>query len=197
MQSETVAYMFGGLKFHDAALAIAIMAFYQIHQTYGVLSGAVFMASGQTALYSKIGIITMLIGIPICYFMIAPANKLGLHAGATGLAIKMVIVQCIGVNVQLFFNCRFLKLNFWRYVGHQIICVLNFLLFSAFATYVVNNIFILINNVIIKFLLSGIIYTAMVLVSLYFMPILFGLNRMDITSMRQLVFNKIWSKVDE
>lgn len=191
MQAESVAYMFGGAKFHDASSAIAIMAFYQIHQTYGMLSGAVFMASGQTELYSKIGIIFMLIGIPIGYYLIAPENRMGLNAGATGLAIKMVIVQFLGVNVHLYFNCRFLKLNFWRYVGHQILSVFLFLAFSAFVLIVIGKVSILQNKIILRFLLSGTLYSSMVLGLLYFKPLLFGLDREDVSSITQLLLNKI------
>ena len=191
IQAESVAYMFGGAKFHDASSAIAIMAFSQIHQTYGMLSGAVFLASGRTELYSKIGIIFMLLGIPIGYFLIAPENKMGLNAGATGLAIKMVIVQCLGVNVHLYFNCRFLKLNFWRYIGHQILSVFLFLAFSAFVMIVIDKVSMLQNKIIIKFLLSGMLYSSMVLGLLCFKPLLFGLDREDISSITRLLLNKI------
>ena len=50
MQAENVAYIFGGAKFHDAALAIAIMSLYPIHQTYGQLGSSVFYATAQTRL---------------------------------------------------------------------------------------------------------------------------------------------------
>ena len=191
MQAESVAYMFGGAKFHDASSAIAIMAFYQIHQTYGMLSGAVFMASGQTELYSKIGIIFMLLGIPVSYFLIAPENRMGLNAGATGLAIKMVIVQFLCVNMHLYFNCRFLKLNFGRYICHQILSVFLFLALSGFVMIVIGKVSLLQNKIIIKFLLSGMLYSSMVLGLLYYKPLIFGLDREDISSITQLLFNKI------
>ena len=191
MQSESVAYMFGGAEFHGAALAIAVMAFYQIHQTYGMMSGAVFMASGQTELYSKIGIIFMLIGIPISYFLIAPESKMGLNAGATGLAIKMVVVQFLGVNVHLYFNCRFLKLNFWRYMGHQVLSVFLLLVFSALASHAVDMSSIHRNSMIIRFLLSGMLYSTMVLGLLYYFPLLFGLERKDISSALRSVADNI------
>jgi len=191
VQAESVAYIFGGVEFRDAGLAIAIMAFFQIHQTYGVLSGAVYMASGQTALYSRIGIASTLIGIPIGYFLLAPTPNMGLHAGAAGLAIKMVIVQAVGVNVHLYFNCRFLKLNFWRYVGHQVVSVLFFLFLSALATVAVNKALAFVQSVIVKLVVAGILYTCMVVVLLYFLPIVLGLRRKEILSMTQLVLKKI------
>jgi O-antigen/teichoic acid export membrane protein len=123
VQADKVTFIMGGGKFQHAALAVMIMAFYPIHQTYGQLSGSVFYATGQTALYRNIGITFMLIGLPVTYFLIAPPEKFGLDAGATGLAVKMVALQFIAVNVQLYFNARLLGLRFWRYVGHQIVSV--------------------------------------------------------------------------
>lgn len=123
IQADKVIYIMGGHQYSGAIWPLIIMAFYPIHQTYGQLNSVVCMAAGQTGLYSNIGIIVMLIGIPVAYFLIAPENKMGLNAGATGLAIKMIVMQIIGVNVQLYFNCQLLKLNFWRYVRHQIFSV--------------------------------------------------------------------------
>lgn len=99
--ANKVSFIMGGGKFQHAALAVMIMAFYPIHQTYGQLSGSVFYATGQTALYRNIGVVFMLIGLPITYFLIAPGHMLGLNAGATGLAVKMVALQFVAVNVQL------------------------------------------------------------------------------------------------
>jgi hypothetical protein len=132
----------------------------------------------------------MLLGIPVSYFLIAPENRMGLNAGATGLAIKMVIVQILGVNVHLYFNCRFLNLNFWRYVGHQILSVFLFLAFSAFVTFVIGKVSVLQNQIIFRFILSGMLYSSMVLGLLYYKPLLFGLHREDISSITQLLLKK-------
>ena len=120
LQARNVIYIMGGSNFDDAVKPVAIMAFYPIYQTYGQLSGSVFYATGQTSLYRNIGVLFMLIGLPVTYFFIAPVDKFGLNLGSTGLAVKMVLLQVIGVNVQLYFNAKFLKLSFWKYVGHQV-----------------------------------------------------------------------------
>lgn len=191
IQADKVIHIMGGHQYSGALWSLIIMAFYPIHQTYGQLNSVVCMAADQTALYSKIAVVFMLIGIPVGYFLIAPEAKMGLNAGATGLAIKMVIMQIIGVNVQLYFNCRLLKLNFWRYVGHQILSVFLFLVFSAFAMLVVDKIFIVHDKIIIRFLLSGMIYSSIIIGLFYFKPHLFGLDKKDITSMIKLVLQKV------
>ena len=119
MQADKVIYIFGGSKYKEASIAVAIMAFFPIHQTYGQLSGSVFYATGQTSLYRNIGVTSMLIGLPVTYFLIAPGDKWGINAGATGLAIKMVLLQFIAINVQLYFNSKYLKFSFKRYSSQR------------------------------------------------------------------------------
>jgi O-antigen/teichoic acid export membrane protein len=186
MQAENVAYIFGGSKFSDAAFAIAVMAFYPIHQTYGQLSGAVFYATGQTRLYRNTGLIFWIIGLPLTYFLLAPADMMGLNAGSTGLAIKMVLIQFIGVNVNLYFISKFLKLSFWKYFMHQIVCAGCLLLLVFFSLKAVDYLHIS-TNVLTAFLLNGIIYTISVACFTYFVPALFGLTRKDIHSLFQLL----------
>ncbi len=194
MQADKVIYIFGGNKYKEAAMAVTIMAFYPIHQTYGQLSGSVFYATGQTGLYRNIGIIFMLIGLPVTYFLIASREQWGLNAGATGLAIKMVLLQLIAVNVQLYFNSKLLKLSFWKYLGHQILCVVCFLSIAAVTTFLVDGIVGLRENIIVSFLIAGILYTLMNIVLVYCIPIIAGLGRQDIRFLIQVITNKLGIK---
>ncbi|MCG6537244.1 MAG: lipopolysaccharide biosynthesis protein, partial [Syntrophales bacterium LBB04] len=72
-------------------------------------------------MYRNIGIFFMVIGLPVTYFLIAPRDKMGISTGAIGLSIKMVALNVIWANVQLYFNAKLLRLKFWRYVTHQVI----------------------------------------------------------------------------
>jgi O-antigen/teichoic acid export membrane protein len=186
MQAKNVAYIIGGAKFLDASLSIAIMAFYPIHQTYGQLSASVLLATAQTGLYRNIGIAFMIIGLPITYFLIAPVDMMGLNTGSMGLAIKMVLIQFIAVNVQLYFNSKYLKFSFLKYFAHQIVCVGCLLLLVWLSLKVVDYLQIS-SNIVINFLLNGIIYSISVAGLTYFLPSLFGLTRKDIRSFFQLV----------
>jgi len=179
VQAKTVTYIIGGDKFQLAMTPVMIMAFYPIHQTYGQLSGSVFYATGQTKLYRNIGTVFMLVSLPVAYFFIAPPDKFGLGAGATGLALEMVVLQFVAVNVQLFYNSRFLKLKFHRYVGHQIFVVLWFFL-CALAASLCRSLFEDGLRDVLSFLVDGIIYTFLVIVSTLAQPKLFGLYRKDI-----------------
>ncbi len=187
IQADKVVYILGGKSYGAAVVAVTIMAFYPLHQTYGQLSGSVFYATGQTKLYRNIGVIFMLIGLPVTYFLIAPTEKMGLNAGATGLAIKMVALQFIWVNTQLYFNARLLNLSFKRYLGHQIFSVGCLLTIAYIATFSIDQIIGLNQNIIFGFILAGIVYTLLVAGIVYYLPVVFGLKRQDIQSVVRLI----------
>jgi O-antigen/teichoic acid export membrane protein len=180
VQADKVIHIMGGKNFSGALMAVSIMAFYPIYQTYGQLSGSVFYATGQTTLYRNIGIIFILGGLPLTYFLIAPGNHLGLHAGATGLAIKMIIIQVVGVNVQLYFNAKFLGLRFWRYVGHQFASAGCLLLLALASRFSVESLSLVHQGSIFNFLLAGVLYSLMVAILVYSQPLFFGITRDDI-----------------
>lgn len=195
LQADKVIYILGGSNYSGALLPVMIMAFYPIHQTYGQLSGAIFYATGQTALYRNIGILFMVAGLPITYVLIAPTQNMGLNAGAAGLALKMVVIQFVGVNVQLYFNARFLKLPFYRYLGHQVISVGSLLLVAAFASTIVSILPFFYGSMIMSFIAAGILYTLLVIGLVYCLPMLFGLRRNDIQSAMEYIQNKLTPSV--
>ena len=193
VQAENVAYILGGAKFHDAVCAIAIMAFYPIFQTYGQLSGSVFYATGKTGLYSKLGIIFKIIGLPVTYFLIAPVDMMGLNAGSTGLAIKMVLIQFVAVNVLLYFSARLLQLPFVKYLGQQFLCLGSLITAAWIARLSVNTVTGIEGKIIINFVLSGMLYTAIVIGFLYLQPLIFGFKKEDKNVLLKVLLNKLRS----
>ncbi|MBM3591025.1 MAG: hypothetical protein FJX30_06645, partial [Alphaproteobacteria bacterium] len=125
--AETFTYLFGGDSFKGAALPIALMFLYPIHQTYGQLSGSLFFATGKTRQYRNIGICVMPISILLTWFLIGSNLYLGLGLGAIGLALKTLLLQFITVNVQVFYNLKYLALSFWKYLFHQIYVLITLL----------------------------------------------------------------------
>jgi len=172
-----ITIIMGGGKYQQATTAVAIMALYPIHQTYGQLSNSVFHATGQTKLYRNVGIIFSLISLPLTYFLIAPKELLGLNAGANGLAIKMVVVNFLIVNVLLYYNARLLKLSFLWYLGHQIISVLVLSTIAVFSSFFVRSLSGISENVLITFILSGIVYAVICFLFVYAYPSIVGMDR--------------------
>lgn len=187
VQASNVIQIMGGKNFKGAIVPVTIMSFYPILQTYGQLSGAVFYATGQTAIYRNIGIVFLLIGIPLTYFFIAPRNWMGLDAGASGLAAKILLVQLIGINVQLFFNARLLRLGFWRYVMHQFGVAVLLVTIALIAKFTVDLLPYVYNEALFNFTVSGVIYTIIVIVLLLTKPVLFGLNQEDCKSIKLIL----------
>jgi O-antigen/teichoic acid export membrane protein len=182
VQAEKLTHIFAGGKFAGATVPVMIMSFYPIHQTYGQLSGSLLLATNQTKLVRNIGIFFAVLGLPLAYLMVAPTDKMGLNAGAIGLAIKFVIIQFIAVNVQLFFVTRMLKLNFIRYLGHQIFSIACLMTIALFSKIIINVFTGLKDLVIVGFLISGLLYSILVMVLVYFKPIVIGFNKDDVKS---------------
>jgi O-antigen/teichoic acid export membrane protein len=183
VQAAKLTYIFGGHSFADAAIPVMIMALYPIHQTYGQLSGSIFYATGQTALYRNIGMIYYALSLPMAYFFLAPTENYGLNAGAVGLAVKFLIVNFILVNVQLYFNARYLNLKFIKYVGHQIVCVVCLIGLAFLTRFFFDGFLGLQNSIWVSFIASGVFYTVLVAGMIYLFPIIAGLKSDDVRKM--------------
>lgn len=180
VNAAKITYIIGGSQYADATTPVMIMALYPIYQTYGQLSGSVFYATGQTKLYSNIGIFFMVMSLPIVYFVLAPAELMGLNAGATGLAIKLVFFAFLSVNVQLYYNARSMKLRFFNYFAHQLICLGCLISIALLSKLVIDNLTALSSNIIASFIVCGILYTVSVLILVWFFPVIFSLRKNDI-----------------
>lgn len=158
---------FGGAAFIKGVLPIAIMLFYPIHQTYGQLSGSLFYSTGQTKLYRNIGMFMMPIGVIGTWVALAPISNFGLQLGAFGLALKTIIIQFIAVNIQLYFNTKYLGLSFVKFFWHQVYVLLVLLIFAYLSKLCLS---FLINSEILSFALSSIIYMIFILIFIYIFP---------------------------
>ena len=194
VEAKTIISIFGGSQYENAIIPMSIMAFYPIHQTYGQLSSSVFYASGQTRIYSDINIVCMILGFPLAYFTMAPESLLGFNLGATGLAIKFVVVQFIAVNVCLYYNSKYLKLNFLKYLAHQFVIVILLFSIALVAKYLANYMSLFLENDIFKFLISGILYCTFICITIFILPIAFGIYRRDINKIKTSLKNIINKK---
>ena len=91
----------------------------------------------------------------------------GLDLGATGLAIKFLIIQFLGVTIGLYFNTKYLKLSFLKFMGHKILVVIILSFLAYFINYFISLLF---SNVYIQFLLSGIMYFITTIILIYLYP---------------------------
>jgi O-antigen/teichoic acid export membrane protein len=177
VQARKVTLLVGGNDFQAAAVPISIMALYPLHQTYGQLNGTFLLAVGQTRLYRNIGLGMMVVDLLLTFWLIAPIPLHGLGLGAAGLAIKMVIVQVIGVNLQLWFICRFLRLRYMYFLFHQVYSVL---LLVTIAWLSVGAVDLVIKNTLLAFVSSGMIYVLGCAGLVLLLPQLIALSRAEL-----------------
>lgn len=137
-QSANIVAIIGGNRYRDAVIPVAILAMYPIHQAFGNLSAALLIATGRTKLYAKLSIIMMIGSLPVTYLLVAPNHYWlpGFGFGATGLAIKMVLMQIVGTNVQLYFNAKMLEIPFSKWAVFQIKAVGSIFVAALFSTWV-------------------------------------------------------------
>jgi O-antigen/teichoic acid export membrane protein len=176
VQARAVSLIFGGSDYAAASLAVGIMAFYPIHQTYGQLSGSLFLARGETRLYRNISIGASLAGIPVIFWLLAPSSLFGLELGAMGVAIKMVVIQFIAVNVQLWYNIQLLHLSFWKFLWHQMYVVALFFGLALAISTLINPVF---QHPLPGFLLSGALYTLSCIGLAFAVPSVFSATHED------------------
>lgn len=190
VQADKVIAIIGGNAYSGALLPVMLMSLYPIHQTYGQLSGSVFYATGQTRLYRNIGVFFMLIGVPLTYLFIAPPKWFGFGLGSTGLALKMILQQFLGVNVQLYFNAKFLGLSFMFFLKHQILSIGMFVFTALLSSAVVSQVVFLKEILLVNFVSSGILYSLLVLLMFLKFPEIFGLNVQDVEKTKILVLKR-------
>lgn len=77
-------------------MCLALLLVYPAHQALGQISGAFLYATKQTRTYVKINTVMMLVSLPVTWTLLA-----WLNLGAAGLALKLVVLQWIGVNWQM------------------------------------------------------------------------------------------------
>jgi O-antigen/teichoic acid export membrane protein len=147
-QAESVLMVFTDERFLEATAVVMIMSFYPVHQTYGQISGSLFMATDRTKEYRNTGLISQSISLVISIFLVYIFDM-----GAVGFAITMVVAQLIGVNIQLYYNSRYLSMNFLALLSNQAYTVLFFILASYISSMAI------LEEAIYSFLLSGVVYT--------------------------------------
>jgi len=180
-QSENLLIIFTNEEFHSACFVLMVMSFYPIHQTYGQLSCSIFNVTEQTNIVKNIGIFTSLFG-----FILSILFIYFLKLEAFGLALKMVFVQIISVNIQLYFNSKFLDLDFYYFIKHQILTILFFILIAVLSNFLT----IEFTNKIIEFLVSGVFYTVFVIIGASLMPRIFGITKEESKKIVKYILKK-------
>jgi len=195
--SKEILILLLGPKYEAGWLCLAIMFLYPIHQSLGQINGTYFYATTQTKLYSKLGIIFMMVSIPATYFVLASPSAMipGLGLASIGLALKIVILNMIGVNIFTYFIC---KLSKWKFNFLYQFTTIGLLLIISFAIKVILswslNLISISLYPLVFIILCLPIYILIVGVIIYFFPKIIGIEKEQVISFLY-TFNRIFHKI--
>ena len=110
-------------EYISAIPVIRMMVFYTIFYAVNQLNTTVFYATEKTKLYKNIAVVSMITGIILSYFLIAPSSYLipGLGLSSIGIAIKMLLLSVVFGFVFLYFVSKELKFSFVSFLIKQIL----------------------------------------------------------------------------
>jgi len=186
--SVQIVNTFLGPAYISAWPVLAVMLLYPIHQSMGQIGGTMFLASGQTHRYMFISAAMMLLSILVTYIMLAPSSGTwihGLEMGALGLACKMVVLGIVSVNIQAWIIARYGGWKFdWIF---QVVGIPLTLSFGYLAKMLVGTLWNLegVSNIelMLPFLLAAVIYAMFILLMIWFVPSLVGVEKTEIQNM--------------
>ncbi len=174
LQSEVLISIFTDERFKSAAPVLAILAFYSIHQVFGQICGGLFYAYHEVKLLRNINLVGSVIGVvaTIIFIYILDVDA------SVGFAMKMLVWQFLHTNILLYYSTRLLDTPFYRLLFHQFYVVVFFIFLAYFSSLI-----IFIDNVVINFLVTGVVYTLIVLLFVYMFPVVFATTREEINDM--------------
>ncbi|MBY8270394.1 hypothetical protein KW521_13575 [Vibrio fluvialis] len=166
--SEDIISIFSDERFIEAKYCLMILALYPMHQTYGQLTSSIMFALEETEVYKNIGILFSFVGMALSLTFIYVFDF-----GAVGLALKMVLIQIVSVNVQLWYVCKRLKIGFYKLVYQQLTSTA-ILLLTAFFISEFSPIHT--EYLILDFLGNGLLYSIAASVVVLSLPRLFFID---------------------
>jgi len=177
-----------GEKYIAGTSVMILMFFYPIHQSLGQVIGTMFYGLELTKPYVNIGIVFMVVSTFVVYFLLASPDSFipGLGLGSIGLALKMVLLQFLAVNFSIWWLSRRQGWDF-NFL-YQFIGILIFISLGFFVYYIL---FLLIQgevNIILKLVISGMIYFPLSVIILYLFPNLIMTERSEI----KFYFNEMY-----
>jgi O-antigen/teichoic acid export membrane protein len=187
---ELVALVLGP-NYLLATPVLAIMFLYPVHQALGQICSIMLLASGNTRTHTLISIPFLLLSLPIAYLMQAPRTAMlpGFGLGATGMALKMVLLNIISVNVTAYVIARLFSWKFdWLY---QVVGVVSALALSVAAKYIAcffwQPVVLEKFSLLVSVGLAGVIYLSLIAALLWFQPWLIGMDRDEVVQLSQKV----------
>jgi O-antigen/teichoic acid export membrane protein len=177
LNSEFIAIMIGGMEYINASLVIGVMALYAMHQIYSLQVSNILLVKESTNILRNVTLLTMLPGLLLTIYLVAPKTLYGLELGAEGLALKTLIIQFFAVNAYLWIVSNYLKISFIKNIIYQVLIPILFFILVQLSQFI--SFLFFTDKGYNFFLLSGFFYTIATAISLYFFPRVFGISQID------------------
>lgn len=178
--ARAICAIVGGEDYGKAEMAVAIMAFYPILQTYAQFNGSVFLGTDQTKSVRNIGLFTTIMGIGLSFLLMVPTKFWAFRLGATGLSWKMVIMAWFSVNIQLWFIAKYLGFPFMKYFLHQAVLIVSLGAACALSKYSLSG---LSGNLLVDTGSGGLMYVALAGMLVLIFPALVGMKRGELKTL--------------
>lgn len=181
--AKAILVLFLGEAYASAWPALTIMLLYPIHQSMGQIGGTLFLATGKTRIHVVYGTIFMLVSLPVSYIAQAPPHALfpGLGLGSIGMALKMVVLNMIGVNVMAWLIARVYG---WKYDwAYQIVGISSLVAIGFISKHLIGSLWDLNGEgiaLLLPIIVSGLLYSLAAVGLIWVMPWLVGMERAEI-----------------
>lgn len=132
LNAREIITLLSGDKYTNASTTMTLMFLYPIQQMYGQISSLCLLATGQTKLYMKIGILTVFLSSIFGYFLMGKSDWIlpGLNLGSSGLAIKYLGGQFLLTTLLNIAISRQAKFSYYKFLCADILI---FVCFYSFA----------------------------------------------------------------
>lgn len=182
--SDVITVLMLGDKYSGSSYVMMLMFFYPVYQAAGQITGTLLYATGKTRMQSRIGVMSMVLGLIISYFMMAPVTNVipGMGFSSIGLAYKMLVTQFVVVNVLLYAISYVFKWEYDPYYQLKIIAVVLSLAYGiSFGIRMATGTGFF---GIYSMILSILVYLIILLVIVYLFPSLAGISKDDLHKFR-------------
>jgi len=185
-QSKFIILFVGGKSYLDASFTLIVLCISYIFYISSQMAAAILYAYEKTETIKNIQVPSILFGMCLGYFLISSEKFFGLDLGSLGLAIKTLITFFIMSSLNLYYSLKKLGLSFRRYFFQQFYFIAVTILPAYGAIFFIESFGL---NGLISFLLSGFLYTLVLIVWGIKSPSMFYLQKEDIQKVSSVIVN--------
>lgn len=199
LSCPTLIPMLAGKQYAPAVPVLMIMAFYPVVQTLGHLTSASFKATERTVLFRDLGMLLSIPDLLLAYFLLAkPTSYLpGLHLGAIGVALRLVIYGFLATEVYSWLDFRFFGLNYKRWLFGRIAISILIGSLALLTLQCLNHVLRACGvDALTSLGLASVPYFAALSALVYVWPGIVGLSRNDFSEYAQILLRKVHAGAD-